>query len=321
MNIRRVAEWAVPVAGTLAVPAISLAFAGDLPDPIAVHWGVDGEPDGAGSLVGWTAVSTAVVAVLGVGPIAALDRVPSRTTRRILVATAHATSVFLVALHVFGLASNAGAPSWEQADRLGAGSMLVLLVVALPFAAIGWVLPADRPEPADTTQPATPVAVAPGEAVVWSGRASVRGAWIPVAIAVAVLGVLAAVGDPAVTGIVTGVAVVLAVLGALTLSGARVTVGPAGVRVAVGPLPWPAIRVPLADVADVAVVDVRPMAYGGWGYRVVPGARAVVMRAGEGLRIGRRGSAPDLVVTVDDARTGAGVLLAHVAGEGHAPSA
>ena len=51
------------------------------------------------------------------------------------------------------------------------------------------------------------------------------------------------------------------------------------------------------------------MSYGGWGYRVRPGVRAIVIRGGEGLRIGRTNKA-DLVVTVDDAATGAGLVNA-----------
>ena len=55
------------------------------------------------------------------------------------------------------------------------------------------------------------------------------------------------------------------------------------------------------------VEQVNPMAYGGWGYRLRPGVRAVVTRGGEALRLVRTGKA-DLVLTVDDAATGAGVI-------------
>ncbi len=49
------------------------------------------------------------------------------------------------------------------------------------------------------------------------------------------------------------------------------------------------------------------MSYGGWGYRIRPGMRAIVTRGGEGLRLVGEGKA-DLVVTVDDAQTGAGLI-------------
>jgi hypothetical protein len=94
-----------------------------------------------------------------------------------------------------------------------------------------------------------------------------------------------------------------------------VAVGPAGLKVRFGPLGWPAIRVPLGDIDGIEVEDVEPLAYGGWGYRVVPGVRAVVIRRGVGLRV-RRSGRSDLLVTVDDAATAAGVLAAHLAEHG-----
>ncbi len=85
---------------------------------------------------------------------------------------------------------------------------------------------------------------------------------------------------------------------------------PARGDVACGWLGFPRLRVPIEDVATVTVEDVAPMSYGGWGLRQVPGATAVVVRRGEGLRIERR-SGRLFVVTVDDAAMAAGVLLAH----------
>jgi hypothetical protein len=90
-----------------------------------------------------------------------------------------------------------------------------------------------------------------------------------------------------------------------------VAAGPAGLRVRFGPLGWPVVRVPLGMVERVTVEDVEPLDYGGWGYRALPGVRAVVIRRGVGLRVERTGR-PDLVVTVDDAATAAGVLAAHL---------
>jgi hypothetical protein len=90
-----------------------------------------------------------------------------------------------------------------------------------------------------------------------------------------------------------------------------VAVGPTGLKVRFGPLGWPVIRVPLDAVEDVSVEDVEPLAHGGWGYRVTPGVRAVVIRRGVGLRVTRTGR-PDLVVTIDDEARAAGVLVAHL---------
>ncbi len=67
---------------------------------------------------------------------------------------------------------------------------------------------------------------------------------------------------------------------------------------------------PIADVAEVRVEMAEPMSYGGWGLRVVPGATAVMIRRGDAIRVERHFRRA-LIITVDDAAQGAGVLLTH----------
>ena len=57
------------------------------------------------------------------------------------------------------------------------------------------------------------------------------------------------------------------------------------------------------------MVDVSPFAeFGGWGYRVGRGGRVgIVLRSGPALQVERTGGR-SLVVTVDDAATGAALL-------------
>lgn len=63
----------------------------------------------------------------------------------------------------------------------------------------------------------------------------------------------------------------------------------------------------MSAISQAEVETVAPMSYGGWGYRLRPGVRAIVTRGGAGLRLVRDGKA-DLVLTVDDAPTGAGLI-------------
>jgi hypothetical protein len=65
--------------------------------------------------------------------------------------------------------------------------------------------------------------------------------------------------------------------------------------------------VPMAEITRAEVEDISPMSYGGWGYRIRPGVRAVVVRGGPSLRLVRTDKA-DLVLTVDDPQTGAGLV-------------
>ncbi len=69
------------------------------------------------------------------------------------------------------------------------------------------------------------------------------------------------------------------------------------------------LRVPLAEVAEADVVEVDPFwEFGGWGPRVdVAGRVGLVTRKGPSVRI-RRADDTEVVVTVDDAATAAGLL-------------
>ena len=71
-----------------------------------------------------------------------------------------------------------------------------------------------------------------------------------------------------------------------------------------------AAAVLVAVVAATATAEpIHPAAWGGWGYHVLPGRSALVLRAGPGLvltlRDGRR-----FAVTVDDPQTPAAPLTA-----------
>lgn len=312
MKLRRSYEWAVPVLAVGAVLVLSATVSDRLPSPLAMHWSTS-EPDGAGPLWVVTGLNASLTAVLGLGSVLGASRAPSRFTARGLVAAGHGLSGFLAGIHAWTLSANLDVASWEQADALGVAFLLPFAAAAL-VGALGWLVAGDRPEPDVVRHAPTPVDVAPGEAVVWVGGA--RGRFAPWVVAATVGGAFVTwfVLPPGAGAVAAGVLLAVSAL-LLAILATRVVIGPGGVRATIGRLPWPAVRVPLEEVEGVEVIDVEPLAFGGWGYRVVPGARAIVVRRGEALRVGRRGRA-DLIVTVDDARTGAGVLLAHL---DHAP--
>ena len=101
---------------------------------------------------------------------------------------------------------------------------------------------------------------------------------------------------------------VLAVYLAVTFASVRVTVTDDSVTIDLGPLHWPRKTIALADVESASLVDVRPLRYGGWGYRWCGwGCRAFVIRSGEGLRI-TTNKGKSVMVTVEDAAAGLGYL-------------
>jgi len=85
-----------------------------------------------------------------------------------------------------------------------------------------------------------------------------------------------------------------------------------GLHVGYGLLPWPSTHIPLEEIASASAIDVRPIEWGGWGYRgslTLVKRAAVVLRAGPGLRLDLHGGKV-FVVTIDDPETPAALLNA-----------
>lgn len=307
--------------GELVVPAVAVTVAvvapllvvGRLPDPLAIHWGFDGRPDGSGRLVldvTLLAVATALVTVLPLWSAARADGPPAR----LLVALAHGMAGLFVLLRLRTLQLNLDAADWTAAGALGAGDLLLAAAATVPLGALGWWLGGRHPA-AERERHAVPTVALPADGrLVWVGTQTWPAGGALALVLVVAGGLLSAV-RVAPEALTAGTALVVAGLLVRLLTSITVAVGPAGLVVRFGPLGWPRVRVPLADVVGVEVEDVEPLAFGGWGYRVMPGVRAVVIRRGVGLRV-RRADRPDLVVTVEDAADAAGVLAAHVAARG-----
>jgi uncharacterized membrane protein len=306
---RTVAEELLPNLAVLVAGLAPVATWNRLPDPVASHWNAAGVPDAALGRIADTVLLVLVTATIAYGPIVAARLPMPRRQAQLLVAVANGGAVLLATVRVASVRANLDAPTWEAAGRLGAGTFLVAVGLGVVAGLVGWLAAGDRPDLMPTTSAPAEIAVEPGEAVVWTGGASgSAGRWVPLVLVLAAgLSALVAPAEARTTLLIVLPVVALAVA---AFGQVRVTVGPRGLAVAAGWLGWPRLRVPIEDVADVAVEDVAPMSYGGWGLRKVPGATAVVVRAGQGLRVERRDGRA-FVVTVDDAARGAGVLLAH----------
>lgn len=102
-----------------------------------------------------------------------------------------------------------------------------------------------------------------------------------------------------------GLPLLSVVIGAF--SRAAVAVSHERVQVALGPGGLLRRSLPLDELSRADVAHVRPLAYGGWGYRLLPGVSAIVIRRGGGLRLIRtRGR--DLVITLPRAAQAAAVV-------------
>lgn len=151
----------------------------------------------------------------------------------------------------------------------------------------------------------------PDNSPIWTGTLTV---WWPVALAVAItvfLAVLSSFAAPAL--LVLALVTPIVVLSLLAFTKVRVDVSPSEVLVAFTPLGWPVKRISMDEIVSSEVTDLRPLEWGGWGYRVKwkAGHTAVVLRGGEAIVIGKR-SGEFFVVTIDDAKTGAAAIRSHL---------
>ena len=306
----RPSELVLPLAAVVVAAALPLAYAGTLPDPVASHWGFDGVPDGnlPRTLDHLALLVTTVLVALG--PLWAAARA-DRSSARVLVGLTNGGAALFALLRWWTLDANAGAGSWRDAAGMGPGEVAVAVASALGAGALGAWLARHRPEHPPTTRIVAPLDVAPGDRVVWIGRQT-AGPALVLPVGAVVAGIVLAVAVPGPTLVVVP-ALGVAAVALATFTRVAVAVSDRGVDVRLGPFGWPRIHVALTDVTAVGVEHVEPMSHGGWGYRAMPGTRAVVIRRGEGLRIGRRGRA-DLIVTIDGAEDAARVLTTLVDG-------
>lgn len=285
----------------IVVP-MALAWA-DLPDSMATHWGMNGEPNGHMPPLALLVGLAGLFVAMWVGVWQASRRMPFEA--RSFITGLGGIGGLLAAVGWTSVEANRGATDWTAAGEIGAVELILVFAVAIVGAVAGWVLAGPsgphRTDVSAATRPTMPVDA--GTELVWSGRG--RGT-VLIAIGVLMLGAAVVVWSAISLGLV------LVALIVLLFAEVRATASRRGVVVALGWLGIPSRLLPLDTITGADVEDVSPMAYGGWGYRVRPGARGLIVRGGESLRL-HRVDRPDLVLTVDDAARGAAVVNTLVA--------
>ncbi|UGQ11680.1 DUF1648 domain-containing protein [Yinghuangia sp. ASG 101] len=296
------------VVGFAVTAVVFAAWSSRLPDPIATHMGSGGNADGYSSRAAFLPITAALQ--LGVGAVLAATVWSTRGSsggQRACTATAVGMAAFLTSIDVMLLAANRGEADardvrfalWHLASAAGA---------AVAAGVLGWFAAGSTPADKATVRTAPPpeagyLTAARGERLVWTRRVT-----SPALVAVSALLVVAGLLVGGVSDWTTGS--LLAACGLLTAAFAavRVTVDGSGVTVTYGPLPRPRTRVALDRVAEAGTRQVRALGdFGGWGYRVRPNARGVILRSGEALEL-RLGGGDAFVVTTSDARTAANVV-------------
>ena len=308
-SARRVVLWSSSTALALvAVAAIVVwSWRDDLPDPIASHWGAGSAPDGFMSLGAFVLGVVLMVIVLGAlfGAIG-WHWGSSAVTRRMVAASCVWSGGFGASLLLFTLGPQRGLDDAALA-RLPGWSLAAAIVLPLvPAVVAALLVRGDRHAPATTpvAADASRIALAGGERAVWIRRADGGTGLVVGAVAIAGLVLLAlALRQWALLAVPVLLAVVFTAMFGFTV---RVDATGLTVRSLVG---WPGTHIPADEVERASVTEVHPIRqFGGWGWRIGRGGRVgVVLRAGGALLVERTGGR-SLVVTVDDAATGAALL-------------
>ncbi|MET7987631.1 MULTISPECIES: hypothetical protein [unclassified Streptomyces] len=301
--IRRCALAAGPfVVATAAYAAVFRANHERLLVRMATHFSMDGTADGFMSR--HAALSSGVGLIVGVGllftVLAAVARKSSGV--RVTVAVGAGTAVLLGYALIATVVANTGVhdpadarlPMWQVA--------VLLLIIGVATGALAWWL--GRTAPRSATAPVLPsLPLAEGEMAAWSRTVITRALLLPAA-AVTLGGLVTAVFGPWQAGL----PLVALGLACAPIAAVRVTVDRRGLTIASTFLPRPRLALPLDGIVDAGSAQIDAMGdFGGWGYRILPHRRGVVLRSGEALSV-RTVKGREYVVTVDDATTAAALL-------------
>lgn len=297
----------VPAALAAATVAVALGWRDRLPDPVASHWGPDGV-DGSSSVVGLLIPLVGMTLVFA----AALWAVGffwgrAAMTRRFATGTAVWVATFVDGLTILMLAAQLDVATAADARDLGAGLAAVIVGALAVALVVAWLVPGDQRQPSDAPIPAGArrLPLPESETATWVQQVQ----WVnPVWLVVGSLAFAVAIGAAARSWWLAVALAAFLVPLLVTATAWTVTVDRHGLA-ARSRLPRPRIIVPLEEVEVAQVVQVDPLReFGGWGLRTGLGGRVgVVVRKGAALEVVQTGGRR-VVVTVDDAATGAALL-------------
>lgn len=316
MNDRRVARLLLGVvmpALTLAAGVVPLlAWRDRLPDPMATHFTLSGNPNGSMSVSAFlTLITIMVVLAVSCQSIVALRSRSLKAQRAstfawiggFLAGLGAASGLLLVFVQLDVSRWQAASFPWWLAIAMVVPALLFGLVSARLAAKL-----AAHPDRPDLGEVPT-LRLGSEERALWTERLRSTGfTWAAGAALVA-----------AAAGVVVTrwwLVVPCAVLGVAfsAFSKIVVSVDCTGLTVAYGSLGWPQTHVATHRIEQAAVIDVHPGDWGGWGYRgslKLMRRAAVVVRSGPGMRLDLHDGSV-FVVTVDNPDDGAALLNAEV---------
>jgi len=293
---------------------LPMLLIGDLPDRFASHFDGSGRPDGSMSLT-QLAITTGVMMLTGlilcIG-VALWPKPLPALVAPMLAGTGAFIAAMAAAIAATTVIGQRNLTDFNDAELAALTLLIVIGSAVFAGIAAGWMAKA-LPVVSDTVETLNQptMELGSGERAVWIGGQS-SPLWFGFsALTLAVLISVAVVGAPwfAVA------ALALSTVATLAFASIRVRADQKGLHVSYGRLPWPRTQLAIEEIATASVIDVRPMEWGGWGYRgslKLLDKAAVVHRAGPGLRVDLH-NGKTFAVTLDNPEPAAAVLNAEVA--------
>ncbi|MFG2207319.1 DUF1648 domain-containing protein [Streptomyces sp. NPDC048638] len=275
-----------------------------LPEPLATHFRSDGRTDGYASVQGFLTGMLVMLLVLGVGLGVLVQLRRTAPGIRWSISAGWGVAALSGYLACLTLLVNAGVTDASEV-RLPFWQVGVAMAAGVLCGGLGWLLagPDERPAAHQPSGTERRLALGGGEAAGWSRCVSSP---LMAAVSAVLLAAALAIGFTGDWMVGGGLLVGVVVVGAIT--SVRVTVDRRGLALAPMLLPYPFRRIALDRVEGATSRKVVPFTeFGGWGYRVRPGASGLVLRSGDGLVL-RLANGREFVVTVDDAATAAALF-------------
>jgi hypothetical protein len=296
-------------AATLWLPVVAVSLTATLwydrlPAVLPRQWNGAGVTSTAGTEI-MIGISGGLALLGAIAGLVALSDVAARIRRGLVLAAGFTAGMGAGIWFVSaGLVIATGSPEPD------AGAWPLLAVLACAYGFVPFLLTPRRAPHSAPAAPAASTELPLGE--------TESGAWytaltVPMFVVLTVVAVVAAVGAGVYSvmtdgaGMSAAVALVLVAGAGLTFARLRVTVDRRGLRVISSLFRLPLKRIPLADVAFARAEPLRPLEWGGFGYRILPGRSAVVLAGGPAIVVERRNGTV-FAVTVPEAELPAALL-------------
>lgn len=310
--MRRVLACIVAVAAPVTAAAIYLLKRSRLPDPLPTHWNAAGVVDGTTGVATFVSVMVSTSAVFAIAAVVVSLRASRSGVWPYAAGSAALAGAVPAGLVTMVLLLSAGAARADEVDLSGkalwgvfavAVALGIVVAVLVPTIRSDWEGQAVR-NTVDTAKPGS----SHRTPAVW--KETVRSnvfAGIGLVCGVASIALLiAGVFLPPLFAIAA-----TPVIGALVALGTykiMVTIGPDGIRVDWGLLRWPHTIVPIDQIRGVRTDAVKPLHWGGWGYRSAGEGVGVIIRGGPALVVDRRHSST-IYITLPHADDAAHTLI------------